>query len=85
MLAYMIARELRGLWDSLDCTVEEGLQELTCLTSIGLLISGQRIESIPKPRPLSAALLAAAQVQAPSVLPSRRVIVDTRKKLTGSR
>jgi len=86
MLAYMIAKELRGLWSAIDLKVEEALNELStlCLTEIcnnGVVVCN----AIPAPRPSVKRLLDEAKVILPAVLPSNGAIVATRKKLPENR
>ena len=82
MMAYRIVKELASLWASLDVTVEEGLKELDALCSTEVSIPGGGcFQRIPEPRTLSQQLLAAADVQLPSVLPSKGISVATKKKL----
>ena len=85
-MAYWIAKELSSLWANLDVTVEEGLNELDALCSTEVSIAGGGcFHRIPEPRTLSQQLLAAAQVQLPSVLPSKGIRVATKKKLPSRR
>ncbi len=86
MLSYMIVKELSKLWGSIDLKVEEGLNELTtlCLTEIydnGVLVCN----TIPTPRESVKHLLSAANVTMPGVLPSKGVVVATRKSLQENR
>jgi len=82
MLAYHIVRELREKWSTLDQTVEEGLQELGQLCTMTITLpGGQTITEIPKPRPSCAALLEAASVQLPRIIPPPTTNVDTKSKL----
>ena len=82
MLAYWIVKELSSLWQGIDVTVEEGLKELDALCSIEVSIAdGGCFHRIPKPRELSQQLLEAANVKLPTALPSKRIIVATKKKL----
>ena len=86
MMAYWIVKELAALWATLDVTVEEGLQELDALCSTEVAIAkGGCFHRIPQPRPLSQQLLQAANVKLPSALPSKGVIVATKKKLPSRR
>jgi hypothetical protein len=86
MLAYMIAKELRSIWSAIDTTVEEALNELStlCLTEIcdnGVVVCN----AIPVPRESVKRLLDAAKVIMPEVLPSKGVLVVTRKTLPENR
>ncbi len=84
--AYWIVKELAALWATLDVTVEEGLQELDALCSTEVVIAeGGCFHRIPQPRPLSQQLLEAANVKLPTALPSKGVIVATKKKLPSRR
>ena len=86
MMAYRIVKELASLRASLDVTVEEGLKELDALCSTEVSIPGGGcFQRIPEPRTLSQQLLAAADVQLPSVLPSKGISVATKKKLPSRR
>ncbi len=82
MLAYLIVRELRKLWNDLDLTVEEGLSQLACLCSIKMRVGAKQtmVQKIPTPDQTSSNLLMAAGVTLPKVLPSRDICVVTRKK-----
>ena len=86
MMAYWIVKELASLWASLDVTVQEGLKELDALCSSEVSIAdGGCFHRIPEPRPLSEQLLASANVQLPTVLPSKGIAVATKKKLPSRR
>ena len=86
MLAYKIVQELSKRWKSIDLTVEEGIKELTTLCSIEIEIEGYgKINQIPKARDSVKKLLEAAQVTIPHSLPSRGIVVSTRKKFTDNR
>ena len=82
MMAYWIVNELSSLWASLDVTVQEGLRELDALCASEVSIAGGGcFQRIPEPRKLSQQLLALANVQLPSVLPSKGINIVTKKKL----
>jgi hypothetical protein len=82
MMAYCIVKELASLWASVDVTVQEGLSELDALCASEVSIAGAgSFHRIPEPRELSQQLLALANVQLPSVLPSKGINVATKKKL----
>ena len=86
MLAYLIVRELRDAWASLDVTVEEGLHHLSTLCAITMTVKGHPpCLKIPRPRDTSRQLLTALKVTLPRALPHREIRVVTRKKLTESR
>lgn len=86
MLAYRIIRELARRWGKLNLTVEEGLRELDQLCAVEI-VSGETVlcQRFPAPRESSAKLLAAANIKLPEFLPSRNVIVATRKNLADKR
>src|SRR5665647_2593001 len=70
MLAYLIRRELSQAWQGLNVTVEEGLAQLATLCSMEVKVEGgASCLRIPTPRDGSVALLKAASVRAPEVLP----------------
>lgn len=86
LLAYHIIMELRTRWQSLNFTVEEGIEELTHLCSMEVHVKGQSpYHEIPAPRDLSRQLLEAAQVRLPRVLPSQGIVVTTKKQLPPKR
>lgn len=82
MMAYRIMKELSSCWQSLNLTVEEGIKALTTLCAIEVKVTGMaRCHQIPDPRELIQKLLEAANVRLPKALPSRGIIVTTKKKL----
>ena len=86
MLAYKIIHELAKRWRAIDITVEEGIKELTTLCAIEVETNGcGKTNQIPEPRTSIKKLLKAANVRLPDVLPSKGIIVTTKKKLTDSR
>jgi transposase len=86
MLAYKIVQELAKRWREIDITVEEGIKELSTLCAIEIEMNGTgRVNQIPEPRASIKELLKAANVRLPATLPSRGIIVSTKKKLTDSR
>jgi len=85
MLAYLIAYELRRLWCNIEVTIEEGIQELTCLCATEAIIGDVPIQTIPEPREQGKQLLKAANVTLPDAIPCRNVNVHTRKKLVQER
>ncbi len=86
MLAYLIRRELSQAWEGLNVTVEEGLAQLATLCSMEVKVeSGASCLRIPTPRDGSVALLKAASVRAPEVLPHLETRVVTRRVLPSQR
>ncbi|NLD93092.1 MAG: IS1634 family transposase [Fibrobacter sp.] len=86
MMAYMIVRELARLWDSVDLTVQEALNELSTLCVMELNDgSVTKINTIPKPRSSVATLVDKAKVILPELLRARGEVVATRKKLHSER
>ena len=85
MMAYWIVKELSSLWAGLDVTVEEGLNELDALCSTEVSIADGCFHRIPEPRELSQQLLEAANVILPTALPSKGIVVATKKKLPSRR
>jgi hypothetical protein len=82
MLAFLIRRELSRAWEGLNVTVEEGLAQLATLCSMEVKVEGRAsCLRIPTPRDGSGALLKAASVRVPDVLPHLQTRVVTRKKL----
>jgi hypothetical protein len=86
MLAYLIRRELSQAWEGLNVTVEEGLAQLATLCSMEVKVEGgASCLRIPTPRDGSVALLQAASVRAPEVLPHLETRVVTRRTLPSQR
>ncbi len=86
MMAYWIIKELSSLWAAIEVTVEEGLKELDALCSTEVsIVDGGRFHRIPEPRELSQQLLEAANVKLPAALPSKGIVVATKKKLKSRR
>jgi hypothetical protein len=86
MLAYLIRRQLSRAWAGLNVTVEEGLAQLATLCSMEVKVEGGgSCLRIPAPRPASAALLKAASVRMPEVLPHLATRVVTRHSLPSRR
>lgn len=86
MLAYRITQELAQRWAGLDLTVQEGINRLSQITSQDVIIKGKvSYQMIPRPSESGRQLLTAARVTLPSVLPSRRVTVTTKRKLPSRR
>ena len=86
MMAYRIVQELSIRWQQLDLTVEEGINELSSLCATEVLFKGvAQCNQIPQPRESVRRLLEAADVRLPEVLPSKGIIVTTKKKLPLSR
>jgi transposase len=82
MLAYILVQELQKLWAEMNITVEEGLLELSMLTTMEIQIGHTCYQQIPQPREVGRKLLELAHVSLPEALPSRNIKVATRKKLT---
>ena len=85
MLAYLLERELSRLWQHLDITTAEGIDELGSLRSVEFTIGNVACQKIPRPAGLSEKLLQAANVRLPDMIPSRKAFVATRKKLPTER
>ena len=85
MLAYLLERELDRYWRGFDVTVPEGIDELGSIRGVELTIGEATCQKVPEPTGLSKALLDAADIKLPDVLPSRKVHVATRKKLVPRR
>ena len=86
MMAYKLVKALTSHWQSLEITVEEGLDELNALCVNEVTIKGRGSYSrIPDPRALSQKLLDAAKIKLPPVFPSKGVNVATKRKLVTRR
>jgi len=85
MLAYLIAYHLRRLWQDVEVTIEEGIEELSSLCATEVIIGDVHVQTVPAPRERGALLLKAANVTLPDAIPCRKVNVFTRKKLVEQR
>jgi hypothetical protein len=82
MLAYRLARELAQRWREVDLTVGEGLQKLSSLCAIEVMVGGQNAcLQLPEPSAEVARLIELARVRLPKILRSGGVKVATKKKL----
>jgi transposase len=82
MLAYRLVRELAQRWRELDLTVAEGLQKLSSLCAIEVVVGGQNAcLQLPEPSAEVARLLELARVSLPKIFRSGGVKVATKKKL----
>jgi len=82
MLAYLIIAELARRWQELDTTVEEGIKALSTICATKVLVKGVVCcIQIPRPREPLQQLLGAARISLPDALPSKGVVVTTKKKL----
>ncbi len=86
MLSYLVTHKLQQAWRDFDLTVKEGLNELSMLCSMEMVIKGKgSCHRIPTPRQGSAKLLKTANVRLPKVLPYLGTNVVSRKKLPSRR
>jgi hypothetical protein len=86
MLAYRIARHLAQVWDHIDLTVQEAIDQLATLCTNEILREGRPIcAQIPEPRQEIKNLIEAADVQMPEAIPCKGVIVTTKRKLPSRR
>ena len=85
MLAYMLAYKLRRLWHGIDVTIEEGIEELTTLCGIEVVMGDVTINTIPEPRRKVKELLEKANVSLPDAIPCGNANVFTRKSLVDER
>jgi transposase len=82
MLAYRLVRELAQRWRELDLTVAEGLQQLSSLCAIEVVVGGQNAcLRLPEPSAEVARLIELARVRLPKMFRSGGVKVATKKKL----
>jgi hypothetical protein len=86
MLAYAIIRELASVWEPFNLTVQEGLDQLSMLCMTKVQVKNHTpFHQVPTPRKEIQELLNAAQIRLPQVLPSKGIIVSTKKKLSDQR
>lgn len=84
-LSYLLAYELRRLWQELEITIEEGIAELSSLCATQVNIGDTFFHTIPEPRDTIKQLLEKAKITMPDVIPCKNQVVYTRKKLTSER
>jgi transposase len=86
MLAYRLVQELAQRWREMDLTVAEGLQQLSSLCAIEVVVGGQNAcLRIPEPSADVARLIELARVRLPKMFRSGGVKVATKKKLPENR
>jgi hypothetical protein len=85
MLAYMLAYKLRRLWQDLNITIEEGIDELSSLCATEVIMGEVFIQTIPRPREMGQLLLDRANVSLPDAIPCQKKTVFTRKNLVDER
>jgi transposase len=85
MLSYKLEQFLRKCWKDIDLTVEEGIKQLTNLSSVIIKVRSEELHRVPKPDKLSEQLLNAVQVKLPGALPLIENRVDTKTKLQSKR
>jgi len=85
MLAYMLAYRLRRLWQDIEVTIEEGIEELSSLCAIEVVTGDLSIHTVPVPRKTGKELLEKANVSLPDAIPCRKACVHTRKSLVDER
>ena len=82
MLAYRLVQALAQRWRELDLTVAEGLQQLSSLCALEVVVGGQNAcLRIPEPSAEVARLIELARVRLPKMFRSGGVNVATKKKL----
>ena len=85
MLAYVIAYELRRLWQDIDIKIEEGVAELSSLCATEVVIGNLSVQTVPIPRESVEMLLEKADITLPDAIPCSKEPVFTRKKLVKER
>ena len=85
MLALLLQRELEKSWQDLDITVKEGIDELAKICMQEVSLGKASVQNIPTPGKMGIQLLSKVGVSLPSVLPSLKPNVHTKKKLQNER
>jgi transposase len=85
MLALLLQRELERAITDLDITVTEAIDELASIQMQEVKIGDSTIQNIPRPTALGEKILARTAIRLPSVLPSMKANVHTKKKLPSER
>ena len=81
MLSYMINHHIKSYWKEMDCTIKEGIEELSTINANVITIGTKEIAMVPKPRKKAAQLLKALLVTLPQSLLHLGVKVATKRKL----
>ena len=76
----MVAYELRRLWQDVNVTIEEGIEEPSSLCATEAIIGNVLIQKAPEPRESGKLLLKKASVILPDAIFYRNVNVFARKK-----
>lgn len=84
MLAYKLIRYLSQAWSSLNVTPEEGIHVLSTL-SLMHMKGAEGMGFIPQPSKMGQELLKLIDVQLPKTIPTKGVVVATKKKLQSER
>ena len=85
MLALLLQRELEKSWQDLDITVKEGIDELAKICMQEVSLGKASVQNIPTPGKMGIQLLSKVGVSLPSVLPSLKPNMHTKKKLQDER
>ena len=86
MLAYLLVRALKRAWHGFDLTVQEGIEDLSRISTIEVSIkAGGSYLRIPSPPTQTKNLLKALKVKLPTANPKSTIKVDTKKKLYSRR
>jgi hypothetical protein len=73
---------LKKMWSEMNLTVKEGIKLLSTLCTVDVTNKGKTIKGlVPKPNDINAQLLKLAGVKMPPIIPSKGIIVVSRKKL----
>ncbi|MDR1384382.1 MAG: hypothetical protein LBJ67_11165 [Planctomycetaceae bacterium] len=72
MLSYLLIQKLREYWNTLDMTVEEGIELLKTLCTVEIQLDGNiPALYVPKPRKEIEQLLTLANIPIPEILPAK--------------
>ena len=85
MLAYVIAYELRRQWTEVEMTIEEGIDELTSISTIIVDVAGASCQTIPEPRPHGRQLLKELDITLPDAIVHRDIQISPRKQIKAAR
>lgn len=86
MLSYCIIRYLREAWQEIDTTVQEGINTLSQLCLIDVLVKDEyAFTSVPKPRDDIKELLNACNISLPKAIKLNKTNVSTKVKLNNMR
>jgi hypothetical protein len=70
-LSYLLEREIEKFWHPIDIPFDEGINELSSIRTVEIIIAGTTYQKVPTPTGLCKELLDAADVKLPLMIPMK--------------